>query len=76
MSSSVHANNRTKNIFIIGEGITQRLDDTELTTEKMYSIKFTVSRKKFCLRLHYNGANSYLLMEQKLLNLKQKILKL
>ena len=26
----------------------------------MYSINFTVIRKKFCLRLHYNGANSYL----------------
>ena len=26
----------------------------------MYSIKFTVTKKKFCLSLHYNGANSYL----------------
>ena len=26
----------------------------------MYSIKFTVTNKKFCLSLHYNGANSYL----------------
>ena len=26
----------------------------------MYSINFTVTRKKFCLTLHYNGANSYL----------------
>ena len=26
----------------------------------MYSINFTVARKKFCLSLHYNGANSYL----------------
>ena len=25
----------------------------------MYSINFTVTKKKFCLRLHYNGANSY-----------------
>ena len=36
MSSSVHANNRT----IIGEGITQGLDDTKLTTEK--SIQLTL----------------------------------
>ena len=35
------------------------LEDT-LTAEKMYSIKFTVTRKKFCLSLHYNEANSYL----------------
>ena len=25
----------------------------------MYSINFTVTGKKFCLSLHYNGANSY-----------------
>ena len=26
----------------------------------MYSINFTLTEKKFCLSLHYNGANSYL----------------
>ena len=26
----------------------------------MYSINFTVTKKKFCLSLHYNGASSYL----------------
>ena len=26
----------------------------------MYSINFTVTKKLFCLSLHYNGANSYL----------------
>ena len=26
----------------------------------MYSINFTVTKKRFCLSLHYNGANSYL----------------
>ena len=26
----------------------------------MYSINFTVTKKKFCLSLYYNGANSYL----------------
>ena len=26
----------------------------------MYSINFTETKKKFCLSLHYNGANSYL----------------
>ena len=25
----------------------------------MYSIKFTDTNEKFCLSLHYNGANSY-----------------
>ena len=26
----------------------------------MYPINFTVTKKKFCLSLHYNGGNSYL----------------
>ena len=60
MSSSVHANNKTKNILILGEGITQGLDDTTLTAERKYSINFTVNRRKFCLSLHYNVTNSYL----------------
>ena len=60
MSSSAHDNNKTKNILILGEGITQGLDDTALTAEKKYSINFTKSNTKFCLSLYYNGAYSYL----------------
>ena len=26
----------------------------------MYSINFTTTKTRFCLNLHYNGANSYL----------------
>ena len=59
MSSSAHANNKKKDILILGKGQTRVLEHT-LTAEKMYSINFTVTRKKFCLSLHYNGANSYL----------------
>ena len=51
---------RKKHILILGEGHTQVLDDTTLTAEKKYSINFTKSRKKFCFKLRYNGANSYL----------------
>ena len=47
---------KTKNIRVLGEGITQGLDDTILTAEKKYSINFTENNKKFCLSLHYNGA--------------------
>ena len=60
MSSSVHADNKKKDILIIGKGPTQGLGKHSLTAEKMYSINFTVTRKKFCLSLNYNGANSYL----------------
>ena len=31
----------------------------------MYSIKFTKANTKFCLSLHYNGANSYLFVNGK-----------
>ena len=59
MSSSVHIDNKKKDILILGEGPTQGLDDTTLTAEKKYSINFTEHNKKFCLSLHYKGANSY-----------------
>ena len=59
MSSSAHIDNKKKDILVLGKGPTQGLEHT-LTAEKMYSINFTVTKKKFCLSLHYNGANSYL----------------
>ena len=31
----------------------------------MYSISFTLTKKKFCLSLHYNGADSYLFVNGK-----------
>ena len=58
--SSVHIDNKEKDILILGSGPTQGLGEDSLTAEKMYSINFSETRKKFCLSLHYNGANSYL----------------
>ena len=60
MSSSIHVDKKKNNILILGEAPPQELEGTTLTAEKEYSINFTVTRKKFCLSLHYNGANSYL----------------
>ena len=34
MSSSVHANNKTRSILVLGEGFTQGLDDTKLDAKK------------------------------------------
>ena len=59
MSSSAHIDNKKKDILVLGKGPTQGLEHT-LTAEKMYSINFTLTKKKFCLSLHYNGTNSYL----------------
>ena len=42
----------------------------------MYSINFTNTNEKFCLSLHYNGANSNLFVNgTKIYKFKQKILK-
>ena len=59
MSSSSHIDNKKKDILVLGRGPTQGLEHT-LTAKKMYSINFTARKNKFCLSLHYNGANSYL----------------
>ena len=58
LSFSAHIDNKKKTL-VLGIGPTQRLEHT-LTAEKMHSINFTVTKEKFCLSLHYNGANSYL----------------
>ena len=55
MSSSVHADNKGKDILILGSGPTQELGEHSLTAEKMYSVNSTDHRKKCCLSLHYNG---------------------
>ena len=59
MSFSAHIDNNKKDILVLGIGPTQVLEHT-LTAEKMYSINVTMTKKKYCLSLHYNGANSYL----------------
>ena len=60
MSSSVHVDNKGKDILILGKGPTQGLGEHSLTAEKIYSVNPTDHRVKYCLSLHYNGANSYL----------------
>ena len=64
MSSLTKIDSRQKDILILSKGPTQGLEHT-LSAEKMYSINFTVTGKKFCLSLHYNGANSYLFVNGK-----------
>ena len=58
MSSSTKIDNRKKDILILGKGTTQNLENKP-GAEKMCSINFTEHNKKFCLSLHYDGANSY-----------------
>ena len=59
MSSFTKIDNRKKDILILGKGPTQGSEHTP-SAEKMYSINFTKNKKKYCVSLLYNGANSYL----------------
>ena len=47
MTSSVHIDNKNKDILILGEGPTQALNDTILTSEAKYPINLTKSEKRF-----------------------------
>ena len=60
MSSSVHVDNKEKNILILSKGPTQELDSATFTAEAKYPINFAQSRKRFALSLQYNGSNSLL----------------
>ena len=61
MSSYVHIDNKGNVVLILGEGLTQGLDDTTLTADAVYSLNFTQPNKRFVLSLHYNGSNSFFL---------------
>ena len=64
MSSSTKIDKRKRDILILGKGSTQGLEYT-LSAKKMCLINFTENNKKFCLSLHYNEANSYLLVNSR-----------
>ena len=49
MSSSVHIDNKGKDILLLDKGPTQGLEDTTLTAETKYPINFTQSRRRFLL---------------------------
>ena len=60
MSFSTHATNRANHIYLMGDGLTQGINDTMLYVEKNYWRNFTDPGKKFVLSLHYNDNDSYL----------------
>ena len=65
MINSKHVNNQTRDILVLGKGLIQKIDDTTIYAEKMYSPNFTVANKTFFLSLHYNGDDSYLFVNGK-----------
>ena len=60
MSFSVHATNKANNIYLMGTGLTQGINDTAIYGEKNFYRNFTDFGKKLMLSLHYNGDDSYL----------------
>ena len=75
MDSSTNLDNKGKDILILGKGPTQGLGEHSLSGEKMYSINFIKVNTKFCLScIVMEITVIYLLMIQKLLNFKLKIL--
>ena len=60
MSFSVHATNRANNIYLMGTGLTQGINDTTIYAEKNFYRNFTDFGKKIMLSLHYNDDDSYL----------------
>ena len=63
MKSAVQIDNKHKDILILGEIPTHRLDDTTLTTEAKYPINFLQSNNLFFLSLYYNGSNTFLFLD-------------
>ena len=60
MNSSVHIDNKNKDMLILGGGTLQELDDTTSTAETKYPITFTESGKRIVLSLHDNESHSFL----------------
>ena len=65
MSFSVHATNRANHIYLMGDGLTQGINDTTLYAEKKYWRNFTDPGKKFIISLHYNSDDNYLFVNGK-----------
>ena len=64
-NSVIHSNNKANNIFIMGDGFVQGINDTTLYEEKISSQNFTQPNKKFVLSFHYNDDESYLFVNGK-----------
>ena len=65
MSNSIHSTNKTQSVLVVGHRLIQKINDTPIYAEKMYSRNFIVDNKIFCLILHYNENNSYLFVNGK-----------
>ena len=71
MSSSVHVDNKGKDILILGEGLTQGLDDTTLTVEANIPLNlYNQIEDLYLVYVIMEAKLSYLLMLQKIYQFK------
>ena len=63
----MHTDNQKK-VLVLGEGLTQGLDDPLIKAEAKYSINFTESGKRFALCPHYNESKSFLFVNAKIIH--------
>ena len=75
MSSAIHVDNKKKDILVLGKGPTQGLEST-LTAEKCTQLTLLWQKKRFVWAYTIMQIVIYLLMAQKCIKLKQKILQL
>ena len=59
MSFSAHATNRGNHIYLMGDGLTQGINNTTFYVEKNCWRNVTDPGKKFIISLYYNGDESY-----------------
>ena len=64
-NSTKHAANETQSVLVLGRGFIQKINDTTIHAEKMYSPNISKENKIFVLSLHDNGDNSYLFVNGK-----------
>ena len=77
MNTSTHATNRANNIIVLGKDFIQGINNTVIYAEKIYSINFSATGRRFCLSLHYNGDNSYLFVnDREMISFKTKDLEI
>lgn len=55
----IKENKKNNEILVIGEGLTQGLNNNTITAKAKYFFSFTVSKNKFCLSVHYNRSNGF-----------------
>ena len=63
--NSAHATNKTQKILILGHGLIQKINNTTIYVEKIYSPNVSAENKTFCISLNYNGDDSYLFVNSK-----------